>query len=52
MWRKQPKTPRAGLSSFAVACTGLCREQTYMLLNMIGELRVGTSRTGYHIKLS
>jgi hypothetical protein len=38
--------------SFAIARTGLCREQTYMLLNMIGELRVGTSRTGYHIKLS
>jgi hypothetical protein len=28
---------------FAVARTGLDREETYMLLSIIGELRVGTS---------
>jgi len=29
---------------FAVARTGLDREESYMLLSIIGELRVGTSR--------
>jgi hypothetical protein len=40
--RKQGRTPHAALD-FAVACTGLDRQEAYMLLSIIGELRVGTS---------
>jgi len=42
MSRRRPRTPRAGLSDFAVGRTGLNREEAYMLLSIIGELRVGT----------
>jgi hypothetical protein len=36
--RKQGRTPHAALD-FAVACTGLDRQEAYMLLSIIGELR-------------
>jgi hypothetical protein len=40
--RKQGRTPHAALD-FAVARTGLDRQEAYMLLSIIGELRLGTS---------
>jgi hypothetical protein len=40
--RKQGRTPHAALD-FAVARSGLDRQEAYMLLSIIGELRVGTS---------
>ena len=41
--RKQGRTPHAALD-FAVARTGLVdRQEAYMLLSIIGELRLGTS---------
>ena len=44
MSRKRPKTPHAGLStSRSREPAGLNREEAYMLLSIIGELRVGTS---------
>ena len=43
MSRRRPRTPRAGLSDFAVGRTDLNREEAYMLLSIVGELRVGTS---------
>ena len=41
MSRKQPKTPRTGLSTSRLRPPQ--REQAYMLLGIIGDVRVGTS---------
>jgi hypothetical protein len=40
--RKQGRTPHAALD-FAVARTGLDRQEACMLLSIIGKLRVGTA---------
>ena len=42
--RKQPRTLPIARVDFTVARTSLDRAKAYMLLSIIGELRVGTSR--------
>jgi len=43
MLRNQPKTPRRAVD-FAISRTSLDREEAYILLSIIDELRVGPRR--------